>query len=484
MAGGPRRAREARGRAGAAQRGGQEEAARAPLGAGREGVRIRYGGREEDARRAVRRPLAAPRLQRHVRPRLREWGLPRLQQPRGRARRCARPPESPRRDPDLLLAGADRAPDRVQAADGLAVPVRLHLRQRLRVRLRPRADQVAGTGDPRGEGAARRPARLAPGMVGPDRGGAERRAAGGSELDRLRARERHRLPHLHGDRARSVRRALLELPARANPEEAARRAPRLAEGRVPRVNVLAARSRTSILLVAGAAVAWAVSVERMRGMDAGPGTDLGGLGWYLGIWVTMTAAMMLPSAAPAAGHVARLARRSPTLLFVPGYLAVWTVYGLAAYGLYRVLSSIDTGWLAWDERGPWVAGAVIVVAGIYELTPLKRRSLRRCRRAGHPESALRSALAHGLDCVGCSGGLMAVLFVLGVMSLFWMGLVAVAIFAAKVRPQGARLATPLAVALAALGIWVGVSPARGPRGTQPGGGGPARGVGCGGARRG
>jgi hypothetical protein len=63
---------------------------------------------------------------------------------------------------------------------------------------------------------------------------------------------------------------------------------------------LTAPSRTTIVLFAGAAAAWVVTVDRMRGMDAGPGTDLGGLGWYLGIWVTMTAAMMLPSAAPAA----------------------------------------------------------------------------------------------------------------------------------------------------------------------------------------
>ena len=239
------------------------------------------------------------------------------------------------------------------------------------------------------------------------------------------------------------------------------------------MNAPEARSRTAILLVAGAAVAWAVTVDRMRGMDAGPGTDLGGLGWYVGIWVTMTAAMMLPSTLPAAGDVARLARRNLTVLFVAGYLAVWTVYGLAAYGLYRFLSSLDTSWLAWDGRGPWVAGAVIVAAGIYELTPLKRRSLRRCRSAGHPESALRSGLAHGLDCVGCSGGLMAILFVLGVMSLLWMALVAVAIFAEKVLPHGARLAAPLSVVLVALGVWVGVSPASVPGLTQPGGGSPS-----------
>jgi predicted metal-binding membrane protein len=243
------------------------------------------------------------------------------------------------------------------------------------------------------------------------------------------------------------------------------------------MSAVAAPSRTAILLVAGSAVAWAFTVERMRGMDAGPGTDLGGLGWYLGIWVTMTAAMMLPSAAPTATHVARLARRSPTVFFVAGYLAVWTAYGLAAYGLYRFVSSLDTGWLAWRERGPWVAGAVIAAVGIYELTPLKRWGLRRCRSARHPGNPLRSGLVHGLDCVTCSGGLMAVLFVLGVMSLFWMALIGVAIFAEKVLPHGARLATPLAVALVALGVWVGVSPATVPGLTQPRSGSPSNAMG-------
>jgi predicted metal-binding membrane protein len=111
---------------------------------------------------------------------------------------------------------------------------------------------------------------------------------------------------------------------------------------------------------------------------------------------------------------------------------------------------------------------VILGAGIYELTPLKRLSLRRCRSGRHPGSALRSGFAHGFDCVECSGALMAVLFVLGVMSLFWMAVVAAAIFAEKVLPHGARLAPLLAVALAALGIWVAVSPESVPGLTEPG----------------
>jgi len=230
---------------------------------------------------------------------------------------------------------------------------------------------------------------------------------------------------------------------------------------------LAARSRTTILLFGAAAVAWAITVERMRGMDAGPGTDLGGLGWYLGIWVTMTAAMMLPSAAPAARYVARLARRVPTLLFTAGYLAVWTGYGLVAYGLFRLVTSFDVGWLAWDEGGPYVAGGVIVAAGIYELTPLKQLSLRRCRRAQHSLSALRAGLAHGLDCVGCSGGLMAALFALGVMSLFWMAVVAAVIFVEKVLLHGPRLSGVFALTLVALGIWVAVASASVPGLTEP-----------------
>lgn len=230
-----------------------------------------------------------------------------------------------------------------------------------------------------------------------------------------------------------------------------------------------ARSRTTIVLVAGAISAWAITVFRMRGMDAGPGTDLGGLGWFLGIWVAMTAAMMLPSTAPAARHVARLARGVPTLLFTAAYLGVWTGYGLLAYGLFRLLTSFDLDWLAWDRGGPYAAGGVIVAAGLYELTALKRLSLRRCRSAPRGGTAFRSGLAHGLDCVVCSGALMAVLFVLGAMSLFWMAVVAVAIFAEKVLPRGQWLAPLFAVALVALGMWVAVSPASVPGLTQPGG---------------
>ena len=226
-------------------------------------------------------------------------------------------------------------------------------------------------------------------------------------------------------------------------------------------------ARAAILLFGAAAIAWIVTVERMDGMDAGPGTDLGGLGWYLGVWVTMTAAMMLPSEARATLIVARFRRGLPTLLFLAGYLAVWTAYGLVAWGLFRLVTAFDTGWLAWDEGGPYVAGGVILAAGLYELTPLKRHCLRRCREPHMDGSAFASGLGDGLNCVGCSGGLMAVLFALGVMSITWMVVVAAVIFAEKVLPHGLRLSLVVGPTLIALGIWVSVSPSSVPGLTEP-----------------
>lgn len=223
--------------------------------------------------------------------------------------------------------------------------------------------------------------------------------------------------------------------------------------------------RPALLFLGAALVAWAVTFERMRGMDAGPGTDLGGLGWFLGIWVTMMAAMMLPSAAPAAQRVARMAL--PSVLFAVGYLAVWAAFGLAAYGVFRLVESFDAGWVAWDEGGPYLAGGLLVAAGIYEWTPIKRLGLHRCRSPEPEPQALRAGLRYGLDCVGCSGGLMVALFALGVMSLTWMAVVAAVIFAQKVLPQGLRLSRVFGVALVVLGIWVAFSPSSVPGLTEP-----------------
>jgi predicted metal-binding membrane protein len=243
-------------------------------------------------------------------------------------------------------------------------------------------------------------------------------------------------------------------------------------------------------LLGAALVAWIVTIERMEGMDAGPGTNLGGLGWYLGVWVTMMAAMMLPAAAPMVLVFSRISRERarrgrahvPTVVFVGGYLLAWAGYGLAAYVVFRAVTALDPGFLAWDRAGPWIAGGAIVAAGIYQLTPLKQVCLRHCRTPVHFvlhdwrhgwTGALRMGFVHGAYCVGCCWGLMLILFALGVMSLVWMIVVATIIFAEKLSPFGARLSRVLAVAFVLFGVWVALSPGSVPGLTEPGDGAPA-----------
>ena len=228
-----------------------------------------------------------------------------------------------------------------------------------------------------------------------------------------------------------------------------------------------------MLLLGAGLAAWIVSVQRMRGMDAGPGTDLGGLGWVLGIWVTMTAAMMLPSAAPMVLAYAHFSRARRSGIFVAGYLVAWTFYGLAAYGVYRLVAGAGFGWLDWQRGGPFLAGGAIAAAGLYQLTPLKDACLRHCRSPlgyivrGRERGALRMGAEHGLVCVGCCWGLMLALFALGVMSLFWTALVAAAIFGEKMLPHGRRVARVLALALVVLGALVAFTPGHVPQLTQP-----------------
>ena len=240
---------------------------------------------------------------------------------------------------------------------------------------------------------------------------------------------------------------------------------------------LAGRATPLVLVLAGALAAWIVTLQRMRGMDAGPGTDLGALGWFIGLWVTMMAAMMLPSEAPAILVFTRTRGSAQACAFVAGYLLAWAACGLVAYAAYRGIHSSAPAFLAWDEQGPWVAGGALAAAGLYQLTPLKNACLRHCRSPLHfllrgapgALGALRMGGEHGAVCVGCCGGLMLALFALGVMSLTWMGALAIAIAVEKVLPGGTAVARALAAALVALGIWVALAPASVPGLTQPGG---------------
>jgi predicted metal-binding membrane protein len=236
-------------------------------------------------------------------------------------------------------------------------------------------------------------------------------------------------------------------------------------------------------LVALAIGAWLVTNARMGGMDAGPGTALGGLGWFLGIWLVMMAAMMLPALAPMVVAFAgtEAARRSRTGLFaaafVAGYLVAWSAAGLAGYLMIEAVRSLDIGFLAWDSAGPSVAGAVILAAAAYQLTPSKDACLRRCRDPRefladhrHPglAGALRTGFDHGAFCIGCCWALMAVLFALGVMSLTWMAAVAALIAAEKLLPSPAAVTRGVAVVLATLALAVAFAPESVPGLTIPG----------------
>jgi predicted metal-binding membrane protein len=235
-----------------------------------------------------------------------------------------------------------------------------------------------------------------------------------------------------------------------------------------------------------AAAAWVATDLRMAGMDAGPGTDPGALGFFLSTWVVMMAAMMLPAVTPMvleyreienqrrgcgassnAGHAA---------LLLAGYLAVWAAVGLLCYALLEAARSLDGGLFAWDRAGRFTAAGVLVAAALYQLTPCKNTCLSRCRsrrafllegwRDGR-DGALRVGMEHGAWCLGCCWALMAALFALGAMSVGWMALISVLIAAERLLPWRALATTGVASLLGVVAIGVAAAPARVPMLTIP-----------------
>jgi predicted metal-binding membrane protein len=249
--------------------------------------------------------------------------------------------------------------------------------------------------------------------------------------------------------------------------------------------LLASRARLGLiaLLFALAVVAWWSTADRMSGMDDGPGTALGALGWFLGVWVVMMAAMMFPSVAPTVALYAQMARRrAPVapLLFAAGYLVTWAAAGLVAYGLFAAGRSVLGDELTWDGAGRWIAGGTLIVAAAYELTPLKDVCLSKCRSpvgflVGSWRDGLSGALEmgarHGAWCVGCCWALMASLFALGVMSLAWMAFVAVLIALEKILPWGRAATYGTAALLLVLGVMLLAAPDAIPGLTLPDSGG-------------
>src|SRR6202011_316247 len=201
----------------------------------------------------------------------------------------------------------------------------------------------------------------------------------------------------------------------------------------PRTGATTAGTAAALTATLGlAAASWVVAVRQMNGQMnwtyMGVATPLGSFAVFMALWVAMMAAMMLPGAAPAVMRSAHAGGVRTVPLFVGSYLAVWTLVGVAVYALYR-------------PHGSFAAGALVIAAGIYELTPLKRHFRRRCRES------VGSGLELGLCCVGPSIGLMLMLVALGVMSVTLMAMVAALVLAQKLLPAKAAVDLPLALAI-------------------------------------
>ena len=224
-------------------------------------------------------------------------------------------------------------------------------------------------------------------------------------------------------------------------------------------------------LLVCAAAAWLFIAGQAPSMSGTGGMAMLGAGLFLAIWVVMMVAMMFPSVAPMVLVHARIVRSRgegavPTVSFVVGYLVVWTAAGLVPLVGIELLgpsmASPLSGWL------PHVGGAVILLAGVYQLTPLKNACLRACRSplsflmthdfGGGAPAAARAGVSHGAFCLGCCWALMAVLAVLGLMNLAWMAVFAIVFFLEKNWRQGVMLARVVGAACIVIGAAVLVRP--------------------------
>lgn len=239
---------------------------------------------------------------------------------------------------------------------------------------------------------------------------------------------------------------------------------------------LALRLGVPAALLALAAIGWWWSVRMADEMGAMSGMGIGqamsvsiSFGGFMVAWAAMMAAMMLPAVLPVIrlyGQAATAGRAAPLPFFASGYLLLWVATGLPAFFAWRALEQPLAAGELWTGR---LAGAVLLTAAVWQLTPLKSVCLRHCRsplsffmRHGRgiarPLGAARMGTSHAAFCVGCCWALFAVLVAVGTMSLWWMVALTVLIVLERNFPAGERIAVGGAVALAAIGIYLLLEP--------------------------
>jgi predicted metal-binding membrane protein len=222
-----------------------------------------------------------------------------------------------------------------------------------------------------------------------------------------------------------------------------------------------------IALAVLAAGAWAVTIIVVRTMGNGPGTMGLPLLPFLGLWVVMMAAMMLPSVAPVAvlwtrlisGASAGIGRGVRMSLFLSGYLVVWAAFGAVAFAALTGTARLLT---ASPAAAKWLGVAIFISAGVYQLTPWKDWCLRRCRSPigaliyyvgfRGPSRDVRVGLHHGATCAGCCWGLMIVLIAVGVMNVAVMAALGVVIFAEKLWRHGKPFGEAVGAVLVSVGV--------------------------------
>ena len=234
-------------------------------------------------------------------------------------------------------------------------------------------------------------------------------------------------------------------------------------------------------LIAGSMLAWGYSIRLAHELQHVPAAHIGAartLPWNLGdlgllflMWTVMMTAMMVPTAAPMVLTFAKIRRRQapdlglvwPVVGFVLGYVIVWTVFsGVATVVEWRlhVAMLLDADG---SSANPLFGGLLLLIAGIFQWTPLKQACLRHCRSPlaffisswrGGWRGALTMGLEHGIYCVGCCWALMALMFVAGVMNFLWLTIIAAFVLLEKIVPSGRLVTNTAGILLTVWGLYL------------------------------